>query len=53
VPSERDRGRSEGEEREDGEHVVNGRHFRVFKQTTREKRRVVSAERTIRLVCSG
>lgn len=53
VPSERDRGRGKGEEREDGEHVVNGRHFRVLKQTTREKRRVVSAERTIRLVCSG
>ena len=51
VPSERDRGRGKGEEREDGEHVVNSRHFRVLKQTTREERPVVSAERTIRLVC--
>ena len=27
VPGERDRRRSEGEQREDGEYVVNGRHF--------------------------
>ena len=39
VPSKRDRDRGEGEQREDGEYVINGRHFPSLREREpREKR---------------